>query len=113
MPFEWDEEKCKKNIETHGIDFVDAAEIFSTPMLVILDDRKSYGESRYIGMGEIQGRIMVIIYTERKGDVIRIISLILQRIFYKYTLLSVIPACFKPESSDFACVFSSKHLDSR
>jgi uncharacterized DUF497 family protein len=75
MQFEWDEEKCKKNIETHGIDFVDAAEIFSAPILVFLDDRKSYGESRYIGMGEIQGRIMVIVYTERKGDVIRIISL--------------------------------------
>jgi uncharacterized DUF497 family protein len=75
MQFQWDREKCKKNIETHGIDFVDAAEIFSSPMLIIPDDRKSYGESRYIGMGEIQGRIMVIVYTDRSGDVIRIISL--------------------------------------
>lgn len=75
MQFEWDEEKCKKNIETHGMDFVDAAELFSSPMLVIPDVRKQYGEHRYIGMGEIQGRIMVIVYTERKGDVIRIISL--------------------------------------
>jgi uncharacterized protein len=51
MQFAWDGEKCKKNIETHGIDFVDAAEIFSIPMAVIQDDRKSYGESRYIGIG--------------------------------------------------------------
>lgn len=39
------------------------------------DRRKSYGEPRHIGMGFIQGRVMVMVYTEREGNVIRIISL--------------------------------------
>jgi uncharacterized DUF497 family protein len=34
-----------------------------------------YGETRYIGFGHIQGRLMAVVFTERLPDVIRIISL--------------------------------------
>ncbi|MFQ5779851.1 MAG: BrnT family toxin [Nitrospiria bacterium] len=75
MRFEWDEKKNEINIRKHGVDFADASEMFTAPMLVKPDRRKHYGETRYIGLGQIQGRIMVMVYTERKGDVCRIISL--------------------------------------
>ncbi len=75
MRFEWDERKCRKNIDKHGVDFADGIQMFSSPMLVMSDRRKSYGEPRHIGMGFIRGRIMVMVYTEREGKVIRIISL--------------------------------------
>jgi len=75
MRFEWDERKCRENIDKHGVDFADGIQMFSSPMLVMSDRRKPYGEPRHIGMGFIRGRIMVMVYTEREGKVIRIISL--------------------------------------
>lgn len=33
MEFEWDENKRRSNLSKHGIDFVRAASIFSSPIL--------------------------------------------------------------------------------
>jgi uncharacterized DUF497 family protein len=46
MQFEWDEQKNRINIHKHGLDFADAWEIFTMPMLTALDDREDYGEDR-------------------------------------------------------------------
>ena len=74
--FEWDEQKNEENIRKHGLDFEDAPEVFNFPMLVRLDDRTDYGEDRWIGVGMIRGRVVVVVYTERDGgDTIRVISL--------------------------------------
>ena len=51
MQFEWDEQKNQDNIGKHGLDFADAWEIFTAPMLTALDDREDYGEDRWIGIG--------------------------------------------------------------
>jgi hypothetical protein len=75
MRFEWDEAKNEKNIRQRGVDFEDAAEMFEGPMLVRPDGRKSYGETRYIGFGFVQGRLMAVAFTERDPDIVRIISL--------------------------------------
>ncbi len=74
MQFEWDEKKNEINIRQHGIDFADVADIFNYPMLVELDDRKNYGEERWTGIGLLQNRIAVVVYTERYQSTIRIIS---------------------------------------
>ncbi len=71
MKFDWDEAKNKTNIRERGLDFVDACEMFSAPMLVLPDTRKDYGEVRYIGFGYTQGRLMVVIYTERRASYAR------------------------------------------
>ena len=44
-------------------------------MLVDLDDRRDYGEERWIGIGVLQLRIVVVVYTELDEDTTRIISL--------------------------------------
>ena len=74
MRFEWDEAKNVLNIRKHGIDFSDAIDVFNHPMLLIADDRKFYGEERWIALGWIQEILGVVVYTEQAGDVIRIIS---------------------------------------
>ncbi|MDQ0741666.1 BrnT family toxin [Pseudomonas sp. W4I3] len=74
MHFEWDESKNNANISKHGIDFNDVPDIFRHPMLALRDDRGDYGEERWIGIGWIKLLIGVVVYTERRGDVIRIIS---------------------------------------
>ena len=45
------------------------------PMVVDIDERENYGEDRYIGIGLLQGRVVVVVYTEPDEETIRIISL--------------------------------------
>ena len=75
MNFEWDEDKNQENIRKHGFDFADAWEIFEAPMRVALDAREDYGEDRWIGIGLLGNRIVVVVFTERGEETIRIISL--------------------------------------
>jgi len=74
MQFEWDEDKNRLNIRKHGLDFNDVPKMFQRPMLVLEDDRLIYDESRWIAMGWLDALVGVVVYTERQGDVIRIIS---------------------------------------
>jgi uncharacterized protein len=75
MNFEWDERKKEVNIDKHGFDFADADRIFDLPMAVELDERDDYGEDRWIGTGMLDGRVVVVIYTEPDEEITRIISL--------------------------------------
>lgn len=74
MHFEWDETKNQTNIRKHGIDFRDAVDVFNHPVLTWLDGREAYGEERWIALGWIKELVGVVVYVERYGDVIRIIS---------------------------------------
>jgi uncharacterized DUF497 family protein len=74
MLFEWDEDKNRANIQKHKIDFADIPAIFNGPMLVELDEREDYGEERWIGIGFLRDIVVVVVFTERRQDTIRIIS---------------------------------------
>lgn len=63
MRYEWDKVKNQINIEKHGIDFVDAVDIFNHPMLELPDLREDYGEDRWISIGLIKNLVGVVIYT--------------------------------------------------
>jgi uncharacterized DUF497 family protein len=75
MKLEWDERKNQNNIAKHGFDFADADRIFNLPMFIYIDEREDYGEERYIGIGLLDGRVIVVVYTEPDEDIVRIISL--------------------------------------
>ena len=74
MQFEWDENKNIANIHKHGINFADVVDMFNHPMLSLVDNSQYYEEERWIAIGLIQRLIGVVVYTERHGDTIRIIS---------------------------------------
>jgi uncharacterized protein len=74
MLLEWDSSKNEKNIKRHKLDFNDALMVFEQPMLSRIDDRENYGEDRWIGLGKLDGAIVVIVYTLRNENV-RVISL--------------------------------------
>jgi hypothetical protein len=74
MQFEWDEAKNLENIHKHQIDFTDVPEMFDSPILIEEDERFDYGEERWLGIGFLANGVAVIVWTERQGDVIRIIS---------------------------------------
>lgn len=49
MKFEWDINKEKKNVQTHGITFEQASFVFADPFaLNIYDSEHSEGEERWI-----------------------------------------------------------------
>jgi uncharacterized DUF497 family protein len=73
MEFTWDDAKNERNRRERGFDFATAALIFGAPVQTILDDRRNYGEERIIAIGEIDGEVLVVVYTNR-GQVRRIIS---------------------------------------
>ncbi|MFE1744774.1 BrnT family toxin [Coleofasciculus sp. H7-2] len=75
MNFEWDKDKNEANITKHGLDFVDAPRIFNLPLRISLDEREDYREDRLIGLGMLDGRVVVVVYTEPDDQTIRIISL--------------------------------------
>jgi uncharacterized DUF497 family protein len=77
MRFEWDEGKNKINIEKHGLDLADTEELFEgqLPFLVAPDTSEDYEEDRWLGIGTINGRVVVAVFTERGHDLIRPISL--------------------------------------
>ena len=74
MKFEWDKRKNQSNIEKHRLDFADAPKVFEAPMQVKLDERKDYGQDRWIGIGLMDMRVVVIVFTEPKENTIRVIS---------------------------------------
>jgi uncharacterized DUF497 family protein len=73
MDFEWDEAKRQANTFKHGIDFVDAIEMFGSRFIETEDLRRDYGERRYRAVGRLGDAVIQIAYTWR-GERRRIIS---------------------------------------
>ncbi len=74
MKFEWDKQKNQVNIRKRKLDFADAHKVFENPILVNPDDSEDYGEERWIGIGLMDMRVVVIVFTEPDEDTIRVIS---------------------------------------
>ena len=75
MKYLWNDAKNEVNIKKHGIDFNDAVDMFSYPMLTCFDRKKEHNEDRWVGIGFLKGIIAVIVYTEDDDkDITRIIS---------------------------------------
>lgn len=73
-PFEWDEAKAAENYAKHGVSFETATGVFKDPFAIErLDDRGDYGEDRFILIGNTEGAVLTIVYTERNAR-FRIIS---------------------------------------
>ncbi len=71
--FSWDEAKRETNLRVHGIDFVDAHQVFAGLTFTFEDSRFNYGESRYVTLGLLKQSVVTVVHTEHH-NVIRIIS---------------------------------------
>ncbi|MCE8438349.1 BrnT family toxin [Rhodovulum sulfidophilum] len=74
MRIEFDQSKRDNTLEARGLDMADAAEVFDGPHMTVEDDRIDYGEARFITIGFMLGRMVVLVWTER-GRARRIISM--------------------------------------
>lgn len=70
--FEWDPAKDRLNVEKHGVPFSVAQFAFADRQRVIAEDLSHSGaERRYYCFGKVQGGVLTVRFTYRKG-VIRI-----------------------------------------
>jgi len=67
MCISYDPAKRKKTVDERGLDFEDAATVFSGLTFEVEDTRRDYGETRIICFGHLAGRLVVIGYTPRGG----------------------------------------------
>ena len=73
MRFEWDPAKRRSNIEKHGFDFVRARRVFDgRPAVTAPSPRMS--EERFRTIAMLDGEVVVVVWTERDEDMVRIIS---------------------------------------
>ncbi len=74
MQLEYDKAKRDDTLKERGLDFADFPELMAGTHLVKLDDRQDYSEDRWVAVGTIRGRLMVVAFTMR-GDVYRVFSM--------------------------------------
>jgi uncharacterized protein len=73
--FSWDPEKAKANLLDHGVSFAEAVTIMEDDFALTREDPDAEGEQRLITLGlSSLGRLLVVVYTYREPDVIRLIS---------------------------------------
>lgn len=67
MELSFDPAKRLKTLQERGLDFADAAKVFTGRTLTALDDRLDYGEDRYITYGYLNERSVILVWTPRDG----------------------------------------------
>ena len=74
MRIAYDPAKRDATLRERGLDMAAADEVFDGATITVEDDRKDYGEIRYITIGLLADRMVLLAWTPR-GDTRRIISM--------------------------------------
>jgi len=74
MEIEYDPFKQRITLQERGLDMSDTAEVFDGPNLTFEDIRFDYGENRFVTVGYMNDKLVVLAWTFR-GKARRIISL--------------------------------------
>jgi hypothetical protein len=69
----YDPAKRRSNKRKHNIDLAECEAVFDAPMLTREDASQVYDEQRLISLGWLQGRVVVLVWTDRE-DGPRLIS---------------------------------------
>ena len=76
MRFIWDAAKSVANVENHGVSLDEASELFKSgeDYLELYDETHSTFEDRFLAIGPIRRGLVLVVWTERREDEVRIIS---------------------------------------
>jgi hypothetical protein len=74
MEISYNAEKRALTLEMRGLDFEDAVHVFAGKTIDVEDDRKDYGEIRWLTFGLLQDRLVALVWTSR-GEIRHIISM--------------------------------------
>jgi len=73
--FEWYPPKAEANLRTHGVSLAEAVTVLEDDFALTRDDVNPAEESRFVTLGlSSSGNLLVVVYTYRGADVIRLIS---------------------------------------
>jgi uncharacterized DUF497 family protein len=72
----WDAAKNRSNQKKHGVSLEEAADLFRSDAnyLEVFDEAHSDFEDRFIAIGPIARGLVLVVWTERDEDVVRLIS---------------------------------------
>ncbi len=75
IEFKWNKNKAATNKKKHDVSFSEATTVFGDPLELTTEDPvHSSGENRFLSIGRSSaGNILVVSYTEREQNLIRII----------------------------------------
>ena len=75
MRFEWDPRKAEANLRAHGISFAEAVAVLEDDFALTRRDPDAVDEERFVTLGlSSLGNLLVVVYTYREPDIIRVIS---------------------------------------
>jgi uncharacterized DUF497 family protein len=74
MEITFDPAKRDLTLRHRGLDFAKADEAFAGLTATIADERFDYGETRFITAGVLDGRVVILVWTQR-GEACHIISM--------------------------------------
>jgi uncharacterized DUF497 family protein len=66
MRISYDPAKREVTLRARGLDFEDARLVFAGLVLQQVDARSDYGEERVISVGHLHGRMVVVVWTQRR-----------------------------------------------
>lgn len=64
----FDPAKRERTLAERGLDFGDAAHILAGPRIEFEDLRRDYGEQRFVTVGFLADRMIIVIWTRRGQD---------------------------------------------
>ena len=70
----FDPAKRQATLDVRGLDMADAWQVFETERVTVVDDRRDNSETRFVTVGDVNGRIVILVWTQR-GETCRIISM--------------------------------------
>lgn len=65
----WDEAKRQQTLAERGLDFADAELVIAGRQYTRRDDRRDYGEPRFVTVGFLRGRFAVVVWTPRNEGI--------------------------------------------
>jgi uncharacterized DUF497 family protein len=71
--FSWDPRKGRTNASKHGVQFIEAVSVFADAAADVVDDAVHADRSLIVGQSRA-GRLLVVVFTERDNNEVRIIS---------------------------------------
>jgi uncharacterized protein len=73
--FEWDPRKAVANLRIHRVSFAEAVTVLEDDFALTREDPDAVDEERFVTLGLSNlGNLLVLVYTYREPDIIRVIS---------------------------------------
>lgn len=63
-----DPRKRKVNLRKHEIDLIAGYAAFDAPMITREDSREDYGEQRFVSLGWVSGKVVVLVWVDGESE---------------------------------------------